>query len=286
MIVDLQQNTPEWLEFRRNKIGASDAAAIMGVSPWTTPYQLWQKKLGLVGEKEKSFAMKRGSDLENEALNCFNAEMGLSLHPQVVKFRCYDWMIASLDGFDGSIAVEIKCPNKEDHTTAIKGMVPKKYMPQLQHQMMCAELHSMWYYSFDGTHGAAVKVVADKEYQQQMLEKEIEFYKCMKEFIPPTMTEKDYIQRNDLHFLSLCEQYKAARMEMKKWQEKEKLLREELIQEVGGCNSIANGIKLTKSIRKGLVNYSIIPELGEVNLDMYRSDPVISWKITMGEHYE
>ena len=43
MIVDLQQNTPEWLEFRRLRIGASDAPVIMEVSPYTTPYTLWER---------------------------------------------------------------------------------------------------------------------------------------------------------------------------------------------------------------------------------------------------
>ena len=37
-------NSPET---RRNFIGGSDAPAIMGVSPWDTPYTCWEKKVGL-----------------------------------------------------------------------------------------------------------------------------------------------------------------------------------------------------------------------------------------------
>ena len=39
-------NHDEWLEWRRQGIGSSDSASIMGTSPYTTPYQLWEEKLG------------------------------------------------------------------------------------------------------------------------------------------------------------------------------------------------------------------------------------------------
>jgi len=42
MIVDLQQNTPEWIAFRVDKLGASDAPIIMESSPWTTPDRDWE----------------------------------------------------------------------------------------------------------------------------------------------------------------------------------------------------------------------------------------------------
>lgn len=44
--LNLLQNTQEWEKFRLQKIGASDAPIIMGVSPWKTPFQLWLEKQG------------------------------------------------------------------------------------------------------------------------------------------------------------------------------------------------------------------------------------------------
>ena len=35
-----------WLEERRKGIGGSDVAAIMGLSPWKTAYQVYQDKRG------------------------------------------------------------------------------------------------------------------------------------------------------------------------------------------------------------------------------------------------
>ena len=38
-----------WLEYRRKGIGGSDAAAILGVSPFATARDLYYDKLNLVG---------------------------------------------------------------------------------------------------------------------------------------------------------------------------------------------------------------------------------------------
>lgn len=37
-----------WLEARKDGLGASDAAALLGLSPWKTNVQLWEEKCGLV----------------------------------------------------------------------------------------------------------------------------------------------------------------------------------------------------------------------------------------------
>ena len=54
----------EWLELRRTGIGGSDAAAIVCLSPWATPYTVYMDKLGLIPEKEDTEAMRQGRDLE------------------------------------------------------------------------------------------------------------------------------------------------------------------------------------------------------------------------------
>lgn len=39
-------NRQEWLEVRRTGIGGSDAAAVLGLSPWKTNQELWEEKTG------------------------------------------------------------------------------------------------------------------------------------------------------------------------------------------------------------------------------------------------
>ena len=51
-IIDLHQNTPKWLEYRKHKLGASCAPIIMEVSPWSSPLMLYKEMLGLTTRPE------------------------------------------------------------------------------------------------------------------------------------------------------------------------------------------------------------------------------------------
>ncbi len=59
-IVKLMQGSAEWHEHRRKHRNASETPVVLGVSPWQTPYQLWQYKLGLI-EPEVTAAMLHGT---------------------------------------------------------------------------------------------------------------------------------------------------------------------------------------------------------------------------------
>ena len=54
-IVNLRQNTPKWLEWRGQGIGASDAPAVMGENPWkSADYLLKEKcKIGRASCRER-----------------------------------------------------------------------------------------------------------------------------------------------------------------------------------------------------------------------------------------
>ncbi len=54
----------EWLEERRKSIGGSDAAALVGMNPYVTPYMLWADKTGRLPPKEDNEAMRQGRDLK------------------------------------------------------------------------------------------------------------------------------------------------------------------------------------------------------------------------------
>src|SRR5258708_33099507 len=95
--LNLQQGSTEWLELRNNKIGASDAPVIMEVSPWTTPFQLWQMKMGLTKVAQNE-AMKHGLTYEPIARIKFMEEVGCHILPIVALHDEIDFMLASFDG--------------------------------------------------------------------------------------------------------------------------------------------------------------------------------------------
>src|SRR5689334_17014377 len=61
---------------------ASETPIVLGVSPWTTPYQLWQQKLGLAAN-EINQAMLHGTELESAARAVYERLTGLVMQPLV-----------------------------------------------------------------------------------------------------------------------------------------------------------------------------------------------------------
>lgn len=275
------QQTDEWLEFRKNKIGSSDAPVIMGVSPWSTPYKKWLEKLSLT-ENKKSHAMQRGLDLEDKARECFEEMTGLMVFPQVIEHPENNWMIASLDGItiEKDAFVEIKCPGKEDHNCAMSGKIPDKYYPQLQHQLEVCKLEKGYYFSYsEKSKNTLLEVFRDDKYIKKMVELELEFWDCLQNFIPPKLTEKDFVYKNDDVWSAAAAEWAFVNKNMKGLETREKELREVLISMSNKQNAKGAGIKLVKTIRKGSVDYSSIPQLQDINLDRYRKEPIEYWKI-------
>ena len=183
----------EWLEWRRQGVGASDAPAILGVSPWSTPYQTWRNKVFPREQKDNS-SMKRGRDMEPIARAAFELKVGSFVYPENVENIEHPWLRASLDGLckEGLIMVEIKCPNKLDHATAVSGHVPEKYWPQCQHQLAVTGFPSMYYWSFDGTKGAMVEVLRDEAFiVEQLFPKLQQFWYHVIDTVSPPLTEAD-----------------------------------------------------------------------------------------------
>lgn len=276
----IRQNTPEWLQMRKEKVGASDAPVIMEVSPWKTPYQLWQDKLSTTVPTQ-NYAMMRGHEMEPVARAAFEKTMDLLVTPMVKIHPKHEWMMASLDGVDpsGEHIVEIKCAGKDDHALAVSGQIPQKYYPQLQHQLEVCQLERAYYFSFDGFNGVVVMVHRDEKYIKEMISKEQEFLECVNEFNPPKLTERDYVQKNDQSWLDIALKWRSINQQMQLLEKQEKSMREQLISLSENQNCIGGGIKISKSIRKGTVDYTKIPEFINVNLDDYRKSPVEYWKI-------
>src|SRR6185437_5018586 len=94
---------------------ASETPVVMGVSPWQTPYQLWQQKLGL-RDPTVTPAMLRGTELEPSARAAYEELTGRVMQPLVLVDGDYS---ASLDGITlaGDRLLEIKCPVKGSAST-------------------------------------------------------------------------------------------------------------------------------------------------------------------------
>jgi putative phage-type endonuclease len=122
-IADHKSGTPEWHALRSAGIGGSDVAAIVGASPWSSPFKIWAVKTGkLSDESSQSEAMEWGSRLEAVILDKFKEE-----HPDFTVWASpgtwahvdRPWQLANPDGIyttsDGKQGIiEIKTARFED----------------------------------------------------------------------------------------------------------------------------------------------------------------------------
>lgn len=278
----LQQNTPEWLEFRKNYLGASDAPIIMGISPWRTRYQLWKDKIGIGEPQPMSNAMQRGVDMEESARDWFVYTTGIKICPEVVLHPEIPYLMASIDGISSDLQtiVEIKCPGRQDHSIAKNGTVPAKYYPQLQHQIEVCGVKKAYYLSYDGKDGVLLVVERDDTYIEDMLEQHADFWECVNSFKAPDLCDRDYINRDDDIWLAMACDWNIIQNQMNNLKLRENELRESFSTMSGGKSCVGGGVKVSSVVRKGHVDYSSIPELAGVDLEKYRKSPTEFIKIT------
>jgi len=74
----------EWLKNRRKGIGGSDAAAILGYSPWKKPMDVWLDKKGMVPERtdpDKEFLLDLGQEMEPVIARLYEKQTGRRIEP-------------------------------------------------------------------------------------------------------------------------------------------------------------------------------------------------------------
>ena len=76
-----EQGTTAWKQWRKLGIGASDAPVIMGESPWSSRYELWEQKTGRGEERAANFYMRRGTRLEHVARRLYIEKKSVHLEP-------------------------------------------------------------------------------------------------------------------------------------------------------------------------------------------------------------
>lgn len=101
--IKLKHGSPEWLAFRKNGIGASDAAAVLGLSKWKTNQELWEEKMGLREPKDLSQneRVQYGQAAESHLVALFKLQYADRYKVRVDKNTVYlrnGFQFASLDG--------------------------------------------------------------------------------------------------------------------------------------------------------------------------------------------
>ena len=287
--LELIQGTPEWLEFRRSKVTASEAAAIMGKDPWTTALQLYNRKIE-GKEIEDNESMRWGRKHEPIARKLFEEKMGMTFEPQVIIHPYRNFIMASLDGISqcGRFILELKCPKSEISFGSIKNIgIPEYYYIQAQTQLACKPEAEKVYHSsilFDESgnpiNEALYEIKRDEAFIGKIEDDLTDFWDRMQFGNPPEPTEKDFVQRNDFFWNKTVEDYLRVKKGREHFEEREKELKNILISLCEGKNSEGSGVRILQVVSKGRIDYTKVEELNNVNLDKYRKEPTKSWRVS------
>lgn len=177
--------TDEWHEWRSHGLGGSDAPALMEVSPWTSVFELWADKCGLMPKFKGNEWTERGKRLEPIAREIYEKQAGAKFPEDRLIHPEFSFVRANFDGVNHDLkkVLEIKCPGPKDLQTAANGRVPRKYMPQIQWLLLVSGYSECDYVTFDGDADIYIKTVKAKpEYQEQLLEKAKWLWKYVEKF--------------------------------------------------------------------------------------------------------
>ena len=190
-LVDLQQGTTKWLEWRRSGIGASDAHVAM-TSGFRTRQTLIKEKKGILTRDYKSKAMEEGHQLEPEARALYIKTTGNNVSPACIQSSRYDWLIASLDGIskDYSTVVEIKCGAHTYKTVQESGEIPRPYYSQVQHILAVTGLNSIDFWCYrPNKESLLLPIERDDGYIEELLEAELALWNELKSTIDTKIKE-------------------------------------------------------------------------------------------------
>lgn len=287
----MEQNTSEWLQWRKKGIGASDTPIILGVSRFKTPFILWNEKLGLIKEQGDSFITDLGHRFEPIARSEFALKEGIDLEPLAVQHADIEWLRASLDGLNAEekVFAEIKYIGQEKFDQVKEtGQPLEEHFPQLQHQFaVVGKDHRCVYivYTLNEKKNELKDIhwiwpEIDEEYIQKTMFPAVEkFWKNLQTQTPPKLIDKDVVQVRGKK--RLANKYVSIKKKISELEGQLEEVKEEILTCSKHPNFAIGDVKVTKSVSKGRVKYSAIKELEGVDLDQYRGAPSTSFRISV-----
>lgn len=185
-------NHEEWKELRSHYIGGSDAAAVVGLNSYSSPYALWAEKTGKTPGFAGNLATEVGTFLEEFVAQKFAQETGKKVRKCNLSFlnSQYPFAIANIDreiiGEDAGL--EIKTTDSLNLKKFSGGEYPANYYAQMVHYMAITG-KKRWYLAV---------LIGNKEFKWFVLDRdeaeiaalmtaEAEFWELVKTDTPPAV---------------------------------------------------------------------------------------------------
>lgn len=217
---------------RSKFIGGSDIAAVMGLSRWKTPLQLWAEKTGQVEEKDLSNieAVQLGIELEDFVAKKFQKKTGLDVRraPKYYIHPKYNFLSCQVDRLVTGTDELLEC--KTAHYRKAKEWegeeIPIEYIMQVIWQLGITVRSKGWIAVLIGGQAFRYKAIpSDRDLFEKMIGQALKFWDMVKNNIPPMACADDreillalYPQENNAELLQSYQEMEndiARRQELK-----------------------------------------------------------------------
>ena len=188
----------DWLEYRRQGIGGSDASVVCGINRYKSPVELWMDKTGQLPYQEAGEAAYWGTLLESVVRSEFTKRTGIEVRQlgQLLQSEEHPFMLANLDGvcevpdygpciFEAKTASAFKAGEWEDS-------IPDEYLLQVQHYMAVTGYQGTYIAVLIGGNTFRWKFIErDEELISMLIELESDFWDHVQNMTPPPLDGSD-----------------------------------------------------------------------------------------------
>ena len=194
------ENLPyaDWLEYRKQGIGGSDASVVCGINRYKSPVELWLDKTGQLPPQEAGEAAYWGTQLEPFVRAEFTKRTGIEVKQfkHLLQSEEHPFMLANLDGicevpdvgtciFEAKTASAYKAGEWED-------TIPDEYQLQIQHYMAVTGYAGAYIAVLIGGNTFRWKFVErDEELISMLIELEAAFWNHVQDLTPPPLDGSD-----------------------------------------------------------------------------------------------
>ena len=309
-LIDVIQRTPAWERWRSAGVTASEAAIVLGRSPYKTPWRLWAERTGVAAPPDLSQNphVARGVALEDAARQWFEARHDTLLLPVCAESDTHPVLRASFDGIaDDGAPVELKAPAEKTFAEIAADGIDSRpyalYWPQLQHQLYVADADHGWLV-FYGDETRVLEFPIDRDAAflgNELIPACLHFAEQIsKREAPPRDPQRDVFvpEGADLaRWTQLAATYRALTAECEQLEAPLAALRErlattqeELVALMGEfLLAEAAGLKVTRTRQSGAVDYKaalaqLLPGVDAVVLEAFRRPASERVRTTLRPH--
>lgn len=288
-----------FLALRKEGIGGSDVAAILGLDRYRNAVEVWREKTGLVKpplEEVLTPDQERGLTFEHIAAEKFTKATGIELHraPGRFKHPTYSFMLANVDFMvkDSPVLVEVKCPSLGMFSRIKREGLPDSWVLQIHHYMAVLGFDQAIFVIFCADRMELLHFIVKRDHDlvESMIQKEIEFWSLVETNTqPPDVVAEiqnnrivvvgSVTKRNDAEFAEVVSFLKEAKALVKTAEAAEEEAKERFVEMIGdkpGIYEVAGVGRIHYQEREGRSGFDQKALAGAKPLDRLKVGAILS----------